>query len=79
MQLGLVSVILILQVSFSLLGLGVQSLYLQRQDLPLSGQHQQLSLGPFILPGGMDETIKKKKIKEVTQLSCKCSAFRTAQ
>lgn len=58
MQLCLVSVILILQVSLGLLGLSAQGLYLQHQDLPLSGQHQQLSLGALCLAGGTDESIK---------------------
>ncbi|KAM9377106.1 uncharacterized protein KZ484_009480 isoform 2-T2 [Pholidichthys leucotaenia] len=48
-QLRLVSVILILEVVFSLLGLSTQSLHLQHQDLPLSAQHQQLSLRAFHL------------------------------
>ena len=74
------SVILILQVSLSLLGLSAQGLHLQHQDLPLSAQHQQLSLGAFCLVGGTDESVKKKKKKkkkcrEIRELSCKCSGF----
>lgn len=49
MQLCLLVLILILQVLLSLLGLSTQGLYLQHQDPPLSGQHQQLSLGAFCL------------------------------
>ncbi len=54
-QLCLMSVVLILQVSLSLLGLSTQGLYLQHQDLPLSAQHKQLPLGAVYLAGGMDE------------------------
>ena len=61
------SVILILQVFLSLLGLSAQGLHLQHQDLPLSAQHQQLSLGAFCLVGGTDESVKKKKKKKKMQ------------
>lgn len=70
LQLCLMAVMLILQVALSLSGLAAQSLYLQHQDLPLPGQHQQLPLGAVCLPGGRDESPEKNK-KSV----CKRSGF----
>lgn len=61
LQLCLVAAIESLQVSLSLLGLRLQRRNLQHQDLPLSGQHQQLPLGAFCLAGGMDGAIKHAK------------------